>query len=307
MTPRPSSSNPVRALVTGAARGIGRAIALRLARDAQLAGGARLTLADVHEAELRTLAEALQAMGSRANVVAGDLGDPEVPGRLVASALEAFGGLDALVSNAGIAKPSPLAACATEDWDRVFAVNTRAPFLLGRAAHAALRTSRGAMVVVTSISGTHATSPLGAYSASKAATLMLVRQMAGEWGPDGIRVNALSPGLIVTPGTTAAYADPAVREQREQRVPLHRLGTPEDMAAVAAFLLGPDAAYVTGAELLADGGLAQTLMSSLPMGGWQAQIAATPQAASRLPPLSPSAGGGRTQRPGEAGSAGALD
>jgi len=190
-------------------------------------------------------------------VVAGDLAAPDVPGRLVASALQAFGGLDAVVSNAGTARPSPLVECAIEDWDHVFAVNTRAPFLLGRAAHAALRASRGAMVVVTSISGTHATSPLGAYSASKAATLMLVRQMAGEWGPDGIRVNALSPGLIVTPGTAAAYADPAVRAQREQRVPLRRLGEPEDMAAVAAFLLGPDAAYISGAELLADGGLAQ--------------------------------------------------
>ena len=259
------------ALITGAARGIGRSIALRLARDAQAAGGARLTLADVHESELQALSEELQALGSRACVVAGDLAAPDVPGRLVASALQAFGGLDAVVSNAGTARPSPLVECAIEDWDHVFAVNTRAPFLLGRAAHAALRASRGAMVVVTSISGTHATSPLGAYSASKAATLMLVRQMAGEWGPDGIRVNALSPGLIVTPGTAAAYADPAVRAQREQRVPLRRLGEPEDMAAVAAFLLGPDAAYISGAELLADGGLAQTLMSARPMGGWQAQ------------------------------------
>ena len=262
----------MRALITGAARGIGRSIAWRLARDGQAAGGAQLTLADVHEAELQALAEELQALGSRTCVVAGDLAVPDVPGRLVASALQAFGGLDAVVSNAGIARPSPLVECAIEDWDHVFAVNTRAPFLLGRAAHAALRASRGAMVVVTSISGTHATSPLGAYSASKAATLMLVRQMASEWGPDGIRVNALSPGLIVTPGTAAAYADPAVRAQREQRVPLRRLGEPEDMAAVAAFLLGPDAAYISGAELLADGGLAQTLMSSLPMGGWQAQI-----------------------------------
>jgi glucose 1-dehydrogenase len=263
----------MRALITGAARGIGRAIALRLARDARAHGGARLTLADVHEAELQALADELLGLDSRVCLQTGDLAAPDFPARLVASALEAFGGLDALVSNAGVAKPSPLVDCATEDWDRVFAVNTRAPFLLGRSAHAALRASRGAMVVVTSISGTHATSPLGAYSASKAATLMLVRQMAGEWGPDGIRVNALSPGLIVTPGTAAAYADPAARERRKQRVPLRRLGEPEDMAAVAAFLLGPDAAYVTGAELLADGGLAQTLMSSLPMGGWQVQIA----------------------------------
>ena len=266
-----SEARPLRALVTGAARGIGRAIALRLAHDAQARGGAQLALADVHETELQALAEALHALGSRTCIVPGDLADATFPDQLVGASLQAFGGLDALVSNAGIARPAPLAACTTDDWDRVFAVNVRAPFLLGRAAHAALRESRGAMVVVTSISGTHATSPLGAYSASKAAALMLVRQMAGEWGPDGIRVNALSPGLIVTPGTATAYADPAAREQRERRGPLRRLGEAQDMAAVAAFLLGPDAAYVTGTELLADGGLAQTLMSSLPMGGWQAQ------------------------------------
>jgi NAD(P)-dependent dehydrogenase (short-subunit alcohol dehydrogenase family) len=260
----------MRAIVTGAARGIGRAIALRLARDAQAAGGARLTLADVHADELHALAGELGALGGHARVVPGDLADADFPARLVAEALEAHGGLDGLVSNAGFAVPGALADYPLDTWDRVFAVNTRAPFLLGRAAHAALRQSCGAMVVVTSISGTHATSPLGAYS--KAATLMLVRQMAGEWGPDGIRVNALSPGLVLTPGTSAAYADPQARAARAQRIPLRRMAEPEDMASVVSFLLGPDAAYVTGAELLADGGLAQTLMSSLPMAGWQAQI-----------------------------------
>ena len=263
----------MRAIVTGAARGIGRAIARRLAGDAQASGGAGLTLADVHADELKTLADELAALGARVRVVPGDLADPDVPARLVAEALEAHGGLDGLVSNAGFSLPGKLAAYPVASWDRVFAVNTRAPLLLGQAAHAALRESRGAIVVVTSISGTHATSPLGAYSPSKAAALMLVRQMAGEWGPDGIRVNALSPGLVLTPGTSAAYADPQARAARARRIPLQRMAEPEDMASVVAFLLGPDAAYVTGAELLADGGLAQTLMSSLPMGGWDAQIA----------------------------------
>jgi glucose 1-dehydrogenase len=262
----------MKAIVTGAARGIGRAIAMRLARDAQAAGGARLTLADLHADELQTLAAELGTLGSQVRVVPGDLSDPDFPARLVHEALEAHGGLDGVVSNAGLAVPGALANYPTDTWDHVFAVNTRAPFLLGRAAHAALRESRGAMVVVTSISGTHATSPLGAYSPSKAATLMLVRQMAGEWGPDGIRINALSPGLVLTPGTSAAYADPQARAARAQRIPLRRMAQPEDMASVVAFLLGRDAAYVTGADLLADGGLAQTLMSSLPMGGWQGQL-----------------------------------
>ena len=264
------------AIVTGAGRGLGRLYALDLARR-----GASVVVNDIggtmhgHGADpgvADSVVTDIARAGGAAVASYDSVDTPEGGAAIVRTATETFGRLDAVVSNAGIARPSPLVECAIEDWDHVFAVNTRAPFLLGRAAHAALRASRGAMVVVTSISGTHATSPLGAYSASKAATLMLVRQMAGEWGPDGIRVNALSPGLIVTPGTAAAYADPAVRAQREQRVPLRRLGEPEDMAAVAAFLLGPDAAYISGAELLADGGLAQTLMSSLPMGGWQAQI-----------------------------------
>ena len=99
--------------------------------------------------------------------------------------------------------------------------------------------------------------------------------LAAEWGADGIRVNALSPGLTLTSGTAQAYVDEGVRAQREARVPLGRLALPGDMAAAAAFLVGPDAAYVTGAERVVDGGLAQTLMGSLPMGGWQRPASAS--------------------------------
>jgi len=258
----------MRCIVTGAARGIGRAIALRIARDAAAGGGAQLALADVHADELAALQDELQALGSSAITVTGDLADAAFPARLCTAAVEALGGLDAVVSNAGLATPGLLADYTVEAWDRVFAVNTRAPWLLAQAAYPALREARGALLLVASISATHATSPLGAYSPSKAAALMLVRQLAGEWGPDGIRVNALSPGLTLTPGTAVAYADPQARAQREQRVPLRRLAGAEDMAAAAAFLIGPDAAYVSGAELQVDGGLGQTLMGSLPMGGW---------------------------------------
>lgn len=258
----------MRCIVTGAARGIGRAIALRLGRDAAPHGGARIALVDQHAAELESLATAIRQQGGTALVLAGDLGDAALPARLCAEAVTAFGGLDALVNNAGFAVPAPLATCDATTWDRVFAVNTRAPFLLAQAAYPALKATCGSVLFVTSISATHATPPLGAYSASKAATLMLMRQMAAEWGVDGIRVNALSPGLTRTPGTESAYRDPQARRQREARVPLRRLAEADDMAGVAAFLLGPGAGYVTGAELLVDGGLAQTLMGSLPMGGW---------------------------------------
>lgn len=259
---------PTRCIVTGAARGIGRAIALRLARDARTQGGARLLLVDQHADELDSLADEVRALGGQAQALTGDLCDPAVPDTLVAAALALAGGIDAIVSNAGFAIPGPLLDYEIDAWDRIFAVNVRAPWLLARAAHGALRESRGAFLLTASISGTHATSPLGAYSPSKAAALMLVKQLANEWGPDGIRVNALSPGLTLTPGTAAAYSDPSARAQREQRVPLRRLATAEDMANAAAFLLGPDAAYVSGTELLVDGGLGNGLMGSLQMAGW---------------------------------------
>lgn len=269
-------------LVTGAARGIGRAIALRLAQDAQDQGArAQLTLLDQHAAELDALAGELQALGAQVQVLAGDLSGLDFAAQAVAAAVQHWGGLDGLVSNAGAAFPGALSDYPVADWDRTFALNARAPLLLAQAALAPLRASGGSIVVITSVSASHATPPLGAYSASKAAALMLVRQLATEWGPLGVRTNALSPGLIATPGTALAYADPAAKAHREQRVPLRRIGGPGDIAGAVSFLLSDAAAYVNGAELVVDGGLAHTLMASLPQQAWQDQAAQrrVPQAA----------------------------
>lgn len=263
-----------RTLVTGAARGIGRAIALRLAQDAQDQGGtAQLTLLDQHAAELDALAAELQALGAQVQVLAGDLSGLDFAAQAVAAAVQHWGGLDGLVSNAGAAFPGALSDYPVADWDRTFALNARAPLLLAQAALAPLRASGGSIVVITSVSASHATPPLGAYSASKAAALMLVRQLATEWGPLGVRTNALSPGLIATPGTALAYADPAAKAHREQRVPLRRIGGPGDIAGAVSFLLSDAAAYINGAELVVDGGLAHTMMASLPQQAWQDQAA----------------------------------
>ncbi len=259
----------LRAIVTGAARGIGRAMAERLVRDSQARFGlaARLVIADQHAGELEALATQLRSAGAQVQVVAGDLCDPAEPARIVAAA-SAFEGLDCVASNAGFALPASLLDARIDDWDRVFAVHVRAAWLLGRAAHPLLARARGCLVLTTSVSGTQATPPLAAYSPSKAAALMLMRQMAVEWGPDGVRVNALSPGLTVTPGTATAYAKPGAREARAARVPLRRLAEPEDIAAALSMLIGPDAAYVHGHELVVDGGLLNTLMPSLTMPAW---------------------------------------
>lgn len=260
----------LRFLLTGAARGIGRAMAERLARDSIQRHGApaRMVLADLHGEELEELATQLRADGAEVVALTADLSDPLAPARLVQAA-NAFGGLDAVVSNAGFAIPSPLLTARMEDWDKVFAVHVRAAWMLGQAAHPLLKAARGCIVLTTSISGTHPTAPLSAYSPSKAAALMLVKQMALEWGPDGIRANALSPGITETPGTAPVYADPQSRAQREARVPLRRIAQAEDMANALSFLVGPDAGYVNGTELLVDGGLSTGLMGSLNMGGWQ--------------------------------------
>ncbi len=262
----------LRAIVTGAARGIGRAMALRLARDSltRYALPSQLVVADQLGDELETLAAELRAQGATVHTCVGDLSDAAEPARIVAAA-RAFGGLECVASNAGFARPASLLDATIDDWDRVFAVHVRAAWLLGRAAHPLLARARGCMVLTTSISGTQASPPLAAYSASKAAQIMLMRQMATEWGPDGIRVNALSPGLTVTPGTAKAYEAAGALEQREARIPLRRVAQPEDMAAALSMLIGPDAGYVHGHELMVDGGLVNTLMPSLTLPAWQAR------------------------------------
>lgn len=253
-----------RVLVTGASRGIGRAICLRLA-----AQGARVAAcASARGGALDELAEQAARLGGQIVPLAGDLADPATPARLVGQALAALGGLDAVVSNAGVSRPAALGEQALADWQHLFDVNARAPWLLAQAARAALRASGGSVVAVASMSGVQPYPGMGAYSPSKAALLMLLRVLAQEWAAEGIRVNAVSPGLIHTSLSAPLYADAAIRAAREQLVPLHRIGAPEqDIAGVVAFLIGPDAGYITGQNILADGGLldaAQGLIAGRP-------------------------------------------
>ena len=257
----------MRVLVTGAASGIGRATCLRLARDGRARGqAAQIAAVDLDPSGgLEGLVEELRGLGAEALALHGDMGSVDAPARVVGEAVARFGGLDGLVSNAGINRPGPLTAYSVDDWDRVFAVNTRATWLLARAAHQALKTSRGgAIVVVASMSGSHPHASLGAYGPSKAAVIMLMRVLAQELGPDGIRVNALSPGMTRTGMTARVYADQRVAAERDALVPLGRVASPDDMADVIAFLLGPDARYVTGHDLVVDGGVTGNHLGRLP-------------------------------------------
>jgi glucose 1-dehydrogenase len=256
----------MRVLVTGAASGIGRATCLRLARDARTRGEkASIAAVDLAaSADLDAVVADMQKLGAQALTLIGDMGSVDAPLHVVDDAVKRFGGLDGLVSNAGINRPGPLVDYSVDDWDRVFAVNTRATFLLAKAAHAALRTSRGAIVAVGSMSGSHPHANLGAYGPSKAAVIMLARVLAQEFGRDGIRVNTVSPGMVRTGMTARVYSDERIAAERDALVPLGRVAAPEDMADVIAFLLGPDARYINGHDLVVDGGVAGNFLGRLP-------------------------------------------
>lgn len=262
-------------IITGAARGIGRAIARRLAQDSLLRdkAPAALLLSDQHGPELEVLALELRALGHHITCFPGDMSDPAVPEHMVAAAAAAFNTIDVVVSNAGYAVGNSLMDFKLEDWDRNFAVHTRGAWLLAKASHRHLKASGGNMVITTSISGSNATPALGAYSPSKAATLMFAKQLAVEWGPDGIRVNALSPGLVHTNGSDVVFSDPQVKALRASKIPLRRVADPEDIAKVVSFLVGPDAGYVSGADIVVDGGLVNTLMPNLGMSdNWAGKV-----------------------------------
>jgi glucose 1-dehydrogenase len=256
----------VRALVTGAASGIGRATCLRLARDARAAGRkAQLAVVDLDvSAGLDALVAELGQLGASALPLHGDMATADAPARVVGEAIARFGGLDGLVSNAGVNRPGPLVSYAVEDWDRMFAVNTRATWLLAKAAHDALAAARGAIVAVASMSGSNAHANLGPYGPSKAALIMLAQVLAQEFGRDGIRVNTISPGMVRTGMTAEVYESAPVAAERAALVPLGRVATPEDMADVIAFLLGPDARYINGHDLVVDGGVAGNFLGRLP-------------------------------------------
>jgi NAD(P)-dependent dehydrogenase (short-subunit alcohol dehydrogenase family) len=258
--------SPLRALVTGATGGIGRATAFALLEDAQRRARP-LSIAVVASkpgAPLDALVGDLTAAGAKATGLAADLADVEACVDVARRAVAACDGLDVLVSNAGITRSGPLATLDPAQWDLVFDVDVRATWLLARTAHEALAASRGAVVAVGSISGLHPFAGLGAYSPAKAALIMLCRQLAQEWAPDGIRVNSVSPGLIHTPLTDAIYRDDDLRRRREAIVPRGRIGRPEDIAKTIVHLAGPDADYITGIDVLVDGGLCDGNLGRIP-------------------------------------------
>jgi NAD(P)-dependent dehydrogenase (short-subunit alcohol dehydrogenase family) len=254
----------MRAIITGAASGIGRACAKALAEASRARKEEpKLLLVDREQAGLAAIASELKRPGSLVVTAVADLALEASAKFIAAHATSELGGLDVLVSNAGVIGKMPLAELSVSDWELSFSVNTRATWLLAKACYPLLSVAGGAIVATASISASQPTPPHGAYSASKAALVMLIRQLAYEWGPQGIRCNCISPGMIHTGMTDAVYSDPLLRAERARHIPLKRVGTPEDVARVVAFLAGPEAAYVTGVDLAVDGGVQTALMPTL--------------------------------------------
>lgn len=242
------------AIVTGAGSGIGAACARRLAAD-----GCGVVLSGRRREPL----DAIAAEIDHAVVVPGDVGDPEHAAALAEAARESFGGVDAVVLNAGTGDSAPAGDDTPERWEQTIRTNLTGAFLVARAALPSLEQRRGAIVGVASVNAMRAGPGWASYCSSKAGLVMLCKTIANDYGPRGVRANAVCPGWVRTPMGDADMDDLATLRGTDREgayalahanVPLRRPAEPEEVASVVAFLLSGEAAYVNGAELPVDGG-----------------------------------------------------
>ena len=240
------------ALITGSSRGIGRAIA-----EAFAEAGARVVVSSRNTHACERAAQAIRSRGGEALAIACNVSDRDAIDALVTGAVERLGPIDVLVGNAA-ANPcfGPLLDIEDRAWDKVMGTNVRSNlWLCNRVIPGMAERGGGAVILVSSIAAFKGDAALGAYAVSKAAQIQLVRSLAVEWGPAGVRVNAIAPGLVRTDFARALWEDDARRAARERVTPLRRIGEPEDIAGAAVFLASRAGAYVTGQCIVVDGGV----------------------------------------------------
>lgn len=237
------------AIVTGASRGIGEAIATRLAAE-----GARVVLAS---RKIEGLQEVAARIGEAAHPVACHTGHEDEVDALVAAAVERFGQVDVLINNAAT-NPyfGPMLNVEWGAWDKTFEVNLKGYFACTRAVarHLLGRKATGSIINVSSVLGTMAAPLQGVYGMTKAAVISMTKTLATELGPSGIRVNAIAPGLVETRFAATLIENDAIRQMVLDQTTLKRIGQPDDIAGVAAFLASEDASYISGQTLNVDGG-----------------------------------------------------
>lgn len=239
------------AIVTGSSRGIGRAIAEMFAK-----AGAKVVVSSRTAEACAPVAEAIRAEGGEVIVVPCHIGKKDQLRGLVEATLAEWGRIDVLICNAAINPVyGPMSELTEEAFDKIMGTNVRSTWQLcqmvlpGMAAQGG-----GAVVLLSSIAGIRGNAVIGAYGISKAAEAALARNLAVEWGPKNVRINALAPGLVKTDFARALWEDPERLERAETQTPLRRIGTPEDIAGTALFLACDASAYVTGQTIIADGG-----------------------------------------------------
>ena len=238
------------AVITGAARGIGQGIALRFAQE-----GAKLTAVDILGEKLEQVVDTIHKQGGQALGIEADITNSLQIDQFVSRAIEHFGRIDILVNNAGIGGSKGCLDTTEEDWDRMVATNLKSIFLVcKRVIPEMLRTGKGKIVNIASMYGLAGSPGAPVYCAAKAGVINLSRQLAVDFSRRNIFVNAISPGLIETEMTRHKLSDPQKKRNFVQEIPLGRPGHPSDIAGAAVFLASNDSDFITGHNLVVDGG-----------------------------------------------------